>query len=85
MNYFMLLIKSPAFWSALIGVISAIVMQYTGVPEAVWIPITALLGAVAAIFTGAEMSEGIGKSIAITFNRLEQEKLEKEKKEKKTK
>jgi len=78
----MLLIKSPAFWSALIAVLSAIVMEYTGVPQTVWIPIAAFFTAIAGIFTGAEMSAGIGRSIATTFHRLEQERLEKEKKAK---
>lgn len=75
MNYFMLLVKSPAFWTALIGVISAVVMQYTGVPKEVWIPIEALLGAVAVIFTGAEVSEGIGRSLARTMRELDGKKI----------
>jgi hypothetical protein len=74
MNYFLLLIKSPAFWTALIGVISAIVMQYTGVPQEVWIPIAALLTAVAGIFTGAEISEKIGTSIAKTMKQIDEDK-----------
>jgi len=77
MNYFTLLIKSPAFWTALIAVISAIVMQYTGVPQEVWIPIAALLTAIAGIFTGAEVGDRIGSSIAKTMRQLEEKKKEK--------
>lgn len=74
MNYLMMLIKSPAFWSALIAVISAIVMEYTNIPEGVWIPITSLFGAIAVIFTGMEVSEGIGRSIARTYRQIDEEK-----------
>lgn len=74
MTYIKMLFKSPAFWSALIAVISAIVMEYTNVPESVWIPITSLFAAIAAIFTGMEVSEGIGRSIARTLRQIDEEK-----------
>ncbi len=64
MNAFQLLIHSKAFWTALIAVISAIVMTYVNVPQNIWIPIEALLGTVVIIFTGDEVGQSLGKQFA---------------------
>lgn len=64
MNAFQILLHSKAFWTALIAVISAIIMRYANVPQDIWIPIEALLGTVVIIFTGDEVSQSLGKQFA---------------------
>lgn len=51
MNALRMLIKSPAFWTALFSAVGLIALKYLHVPEDVWNVILGLLGTVVAILT----------------------------------
>jgi hypothetical protein len=57
------LLKSKAFYTALISTIAVLVMRYTSIPEEVWQSIAALLGVIVIIFTGEEVENGISRSM----------------------
>ena len=53
------LLRSKAFWTALISTIAVLVMRYTSIPEEVWQSFAALFGTIVIIFTGEEIERGI--------------------------
>ena len=70
------LLRSKAFWTALVSVIAVLVMRFTAVPEEVWQSIAALLATVIGIFTVDDLEQGIRKTMRETISEL-RETLEK--------
>lgn len=67
------LLKSKAFWSAVVSVIAVIVMRYTLIPEEIWQSIAALLGVVIGIFTIDDLEKGIATTMRETITELRKE------------
>lgn len=57
------LLRSKAFWTALVSVIAVLVMRYTAIPEEVWQSIAALLATVIALFTVDDLEKGIATTM----------------------
>ncbi len=64
------ILKSRAFWTAVIGVISAVVAHYANIPGDVWQPILALLGVIVTLFTVDDLGEKLGRTIGRTLYEL---------------
>lgn len=69
-----ILLRSAAFWSGLIAVLSAVVMRYANVPDDIWIPITSLLGTIVIIFTGHEVGNSMGKQVARSLSEMQDDR-----------
>ena len=76
---FNVLLHSGAFWTAVVAVISAVVLYYAHVPQEIWVPVEALLGTAVLILFGNETA----KTFARERVRAEAEQREKEKSERK--
>jgi Na+/H+ antiporter NhaD/arsenite permease-like protein len=64
------LLKSKAFWTALVSVIAVVVMRYTVIPEEIWQSIAALLAVVVGIFTVDDLERGIQRTMRETVIEL---------------
>lgn len=60
------LLKSKAFWTALLSTLAVVVMRYTAIPEEVWQSIAALLAVVIGIFTIDDLEQGIKSTLRET-------------------
>lgn len=64
------LLKSKAFWTALVSVVAVVVMRYTAIPEEIWQSIAALLAVVIGIFTVDDLEQGIRTTMRETIVEL---------------
>ena len=64
------LLKSKAFWTALVSVIAVVVMRYTAIPEEIWQSIAALLAVVIGIFTVDDLEKSIERTMRNTVIEL---------------
>lgn len=60
------LLRSKAFWTALVSTLAVVVMRYTAIPEEVWQSIAALLAVVIGIFTVDDLEQGIRSTLRET-------------------
>ena len=67
------LLKSKAFWTALLSVIAVLVMRYTAIPDEVWQSIAALLLVIVGLFTKDELENGIARELRITVAEIRKE------------
>lgn len=65
------LLRSKAFWTALVSVIAVVVMRYTVIPEEIWQSIAALLAVVIGIFTVDDLEKGISATMRETVDELQ--------------
>lgn len=71
MNAFQMLIKSPAFWTALFSALGLIGLKYLHIPEDVWNVTLGFLGVVVTILT----ADGAVKTWAREQRKLREEEL----------
>ena len=64
------LLKSKAFWTALVSVIAVVVMRYTAIPEELWQSIAALLAVVIGSFTVDDLEKSIERTMRNTVIEL---------------
>lgn len=74
LNALKLLFKSPAFYTALVGVISGIIMYYALVPKEIWILVEALLVSIFAVFTGNEVAKAMGDRVVDGMREMNKQK-----------
>ena len=67
------LLRSKAFWTALLSVIAVLVMRYTAIPDEVWQSIAALLLVIVGLFTKDELENGIARELRITVAEIRKE------------
>ena len=67
------LLKSKAFWTALVSVIAVLVMRYTAIPAEVWQSIAGLLAVVIGIFTVDDLEQGIRSTMRETLDEMKRE------------
>lgn len=59
-----ILLRSKAFWSALIAFVGVVIMRFTQVPPEIWQSFVGLASAVVLAFLGDEVGVSLGKSMA---------------------
>ena len=72
------LLRSKAFWTALVSTIAVVVMRYTAIPEEIWQSIAALLAVVIGIFTVDDLERGIQTTMretVVELNRLMEKRI----------
>ncbi len=76
-----IILKSKAFWTALISFAGVVVMRYTNVPSEIWESFIGLAFVVVGLFAADEVGESISKNIVLGIREtmLELRKIDKNK------
>lgn len=70
------ILKSRAVWTAVIGLVSTLVLYYAQIPAEIWQSILALFAVLVAKFTVDDLGVTIGRTIALTMSEERQKELE---------
>jgi len=73
MNSFVVLFRSPAFWTALISVVGMLLLRFTALPEDIWTALAIFLGSCVTILFGNDVAKAMGVQIARSQHELREE------------
>jgi len=68
MSSFLVLFRSPTFWTALVSIVGMLLLRLTAMPEDIWTAIAAFLGTCVAILFGNDVAKSVGVQIARSLN-----------------
>lgn len=75
---FSVLLRSGAFWTAVVAVITAIVSYYAQIPKEIWIPVESLLGTTILILFGNETAKTFARERALAESEQREKDIKKQ-------